>query len=182
MAAWLFIPTTVIAVIAAGTLIFKFGTWVSDVNADRREFRDFMKEVRADIREIRSKIESILDRLPPVPARDGSPLRLTDLGERITKTLGGRAWAQETAAVLAERAQGKQPYDIQELCTAYVREEFAPTAELDAQIKACAYESSLKREQVLEVLAIELRDVLLELSGQPVPRARSDSKPSLHSA
>ena len=175
MNAWLFIPSSVIALIAAGTLGFKLSQWVSDVNADRKEFRAFMEEMR-------TKIESILSRLPPVPARDGSPLRLTDLGERITQTLGGRAWAQETAAVLAERARGKQPYDIQELCTAYVREEFQPTAELDAQIKACAYEGSIKREQVLEVLAIELRDVLLERSGLPVPGAPSGPEPSPHPA
>ena len=201
MNAWV-IPAIAIA-FAIGTLIFKLGGWAAGVNADRkgfrefmegvnadrREFRDFMEEVRGalrdvrdDIKDILGKIEHIMGRLPSAETGAGSPLRLTELGKRISKTLGGRAWARETAATVADRAEGKQPYEIQKLSADYVTEEFQPAAEFDAQINACAYEEGIKREQVLNVLATELRDVLLARSGHPVPRARSGSEPSLHSA
>ena len=43
------------------------------------------------------------------------------------------------------------------------------SAELDAEILSCAYEKALSREKVLDVLAVELRDSLLELAGVPIP-------------
>ena len=91
-----------------------------------------------------------------------SPRRLSDMGEDISKELFASEWARKTAPILAGRAKGKPPYDIQELCYEYVRRDFKPTAELDAKMGECAYQHGISKYEVLDVFAIELRNVLLD--------------------
>ena len=155
MGEWWVIPSIIVAVVTIGALIFKFGKWVGSVDSDRQDFREFIKEVRDDIKEI-------LGRLPPTSVAGGSPLQLTNLGENISKTLGAREWAEKIAVKLSERVEGKQPYEIQNICFDYVKEEFNPTDKQEAKIGMCAYENAVDRDQVLNVLAVELRDVLLQ--------------------
>lgn len=150
------------AVIAAITGIVKFSRWTGAVDEQRSESGKFMKEIRDDIKEI-------LGRLAPSPLAGGSPLRLTDLGHSISTRLDGKAWASRTAQEMKERIKGMQDYEINDIAFAYINEEFKPTQEQDGQIRSCAYENALKREQVLNVLAVELRDCLLELAGMPPP-------------
>ena len=115
------------------------------------------------MKEIRDDIKQIFSRLPPVPVSNESPLQLTDLGKNISSTLKGRDWAKRTASELVKQIQDKKPFEIQEFCFDYVQKEFKPTSDQDERIRACAYENGLKREQVLEVLVIELRDAILVL-------------------
>ena len=58
-----------------------------------------------------------------------------------------------------------QPYDIQEFCRQYLRDEFNPDRDLELKIKATAFENGIDRHQVLDVLAVELRDKLLTLTS-----------------
>lgn len=150
---WLVNPLVWIGLVA---LVFGIGRWVGNVNSDRKSFKEFMNEVRDDIKKI-------LDRLPPpLPVTAGSPLTLTDLGRQISQRLSAGALADDLVPVLRERTKGKDPYEIQELCFAYVRDGYEPPQELEVLIRRCAYENALKREQVLDVLAaVELRDRLL---------------------
>ena len=158
MDSWWVIPSIIVSALAVGALIFRVGKRVGSVEPDRKDFREFIKEVRDDIKEI-------LGRLPPSSVARGSPLPLTDLGRRISETLSAREWAEETASAIADRAQDKQPYEIQEFCFDYIKKEFSPAAELEARIGMCAYENGIDRDEVLNVLAIELRDVLMEPAG-----------------
>ena len=129
---------------------------------DRKRFREVVDEIREDIKRI-------FRRLPPVAVAERSPLGLTNLGHAISKDVEGVAWAIRTAPGLEERIRGMEAFEIQRLCFDHVAE---PTSFGDAMTKAiqkCAYERGLKEEQVLRVLAIELRDKLLELAGMAVP-------------
>ena len=146
---WLANPLVWIGVVA---LVFGIGKWVGNVNSDRKSFKEFMNEVRDDIKKT-------LDRLPPpLPVTAGSPLALTDLGRKISERLSAGTLADSLVPILRERTSGKDPYEIQELCFAYVRGEYEPPQELEVLIRMCACENALKREQVLDVLAVELRD------------------------
>ena len=54
------------------------------------------------------------------------------------------------------------PYEVQELCFKYMNgDEFVPRDDVRTLILQCAFDKGLKREQVLDVIAIELRDRLL---------------------
>ena len=140
--------------VAVVSLIFFAGKWVGGISEFKKHTMEFIAEIRDDIKKI-------LDRLPPVVVSGGSPLRLTDLGKSISQTVDAAAWAERIAPDLMSRVQGKQPYEIQEVCRNYIREEFKPTEEQDDKIKACADENGIDAQKVLDVIAVELRDNLL---------------------
>ena len=149
----------VAAAVTVGVALVGIGIWVGAVNGDRAAFKTFMDEVRRDIKEI-------LQRLPPVAVTRDSPLRLTELGLGISEELGAQTIAEELARGLRERAQDLPAYDVQEMCFTYIQDEYSPPIEVDAMIKECAYNHGVDREQVLRVIAVELRDLLLGVTGQ----------------
>ena len=62
-----------LGVIAAGYLAFKLGQRAANIEIDRRKSQEFREEVRSGLKNIQSNIATVLDRLPPVSARDGNP-------------------------------------------------------------------------------------------------------------
>ena len=81
------ISQSVYAIIALALLGFfwKATEWKGGKDAESKDFKEFMKEVRDNIREI-------LARTPPVATAGRSPIQLTDLGENIVKTLQPDNW------------------------------------------------------------------------------------------
>ena len=124
-------------------IIFAAGQWKGRVDSDRDIFRATLKEIRDDIKRI-------FERLPPATVATGSPIALTELGQSVSQTLGGSAWAENHATILAGRAAGAPAYDIEELAFNYVANEFTPDDAMETKIKQCAYENGLKRKQVLK--------------------------------
>ena len=162
-----------VAAVVVGT-IFGIGQWKGrldadrstlrkDIDSDRGTIRDFMTEIRADIKRI-------FERLPMASTVAGaSPLRLTELGEKISVQLAAGAIADGLAPRLRERVAGMQAYDIQELCFAYIRDEYEPPDDVKTLILQCAFDNGIDREQVLRVIAIELRDQLLPPTDSSPP-------------
>lgn len=164
MSVWSNSPVIVIASLSFVGLVFAAGQWVGRVNAHTSTVSVLMNEIRQDIKKI-------LGRLPPVVISRGSPLRLTGLGQSISNTLSGKCWARRTAPALVDRVRNKQPYEIQDICFSFMKKEFKPDKEWNAKLRICAYENGLEPDKVLEVLAIELRDELLE--GKPPENLKS---------
>ena len=54
-----------------------------------------------------------------------------------------------------------QPYEIQELCFKHVQEEYGPPEDVEALVRQCVFDNGISRKEVLDVIAIELRDRLL---------------------
>ena len=155
-------PLTVMALVTAIGLVFAIGKWVGGVNSDRKTFKEFMREIKNEISKIHDNIGKILDRLPAATIAHSSPLTLTSLGRQVSQELDARGWAERTAPTLADRVRGQDRYTIQETCFEYVDDEkFQPDADMEAKIRSCAFENGIDREQVIKVLAIELRDQLL---------------------
>ena len=129
--------------------------WRSRVDADRESFGEFMREMRG-------MVNQILNRLPqPSPLSSASPLRLNDLGEKVSSQAGGKDWAVDHAEDVRKDTAGMSPYDIQEHCFEYVKDESRFDAEQMEKIKAAAFKNGMKTDMVLRVLAVELRDQLL---------------------
>lgn len=164
------VPIVLVA-IAAVTAIGKLIYWMGEVNADRKGVNDFMKEIRSDIRKI-------LRRLPAPTIKSGSPIQLTELGRSISDDLHARDWVERTAPSLTERVRGKQPFEIQAFCFDYVKDEFEPSATLLLRLQESAYDNSIDLDGVLDVLAVELRDRLLELAGAPTPNPDETAVPA----
>ena len=141
--------------IAAASTLIGIGMWIGGINHHKSAVVAFMQEIRNDIKKI-------FDRLPLASVVGNSPLRLTELGETISKTLSVAEWAERIAGSLVDRTKGKPPYEVQNICGGYIYDEFKPDSDQDPKIKACAYENGLDERQVLDVLVVELRDRLLE--------------------
>ena len=150
------------ATVIVGRVVFLVGEWKGKVDTDRRDFKSFMEAIRADLSRIHARIDDIFGRLSGGVTEGASPLRLTELGKSVSEMLDAPRWAEDIARTLTHRVEGMLAYDVQEFCRSYVRDEFKPTSEQEARIKECAYEKGLDRSQVLNVLAVELRDVLLK--------------------
>ena len=151
-----------ISVIAAFLLVlifavFRIGKWCGEVNSDRKIFKEFMEEIRRDIKDI-------LNRLSPPPTTTESPIRLSELGEQISKNVGAKAWAAEVAQELVDQTKGMNPFEVQTLSFEHAKS-FEPGDELLAKMQQSAYESGLDLEGVERVLGVELRDHLLQLNN-----------------
>lgn len=153
------------AVISIAAALTGIGVWIAGVNG----LKPAVKQIQEDLKKIQDDIKRIFHALPPNPVTSGSPLRLTELGARISSDLNAAEWAKRTAQRLADQVEGKEPYEVQEFCYAYMgmlslnEERQAPITEAD--IKRCAYENGMKESQVKEVLVVELRDALLALAN-----------------
>ena len=144
-------PTIVVAIIVAIAGIFY---WAGSLRADVNTLKKSIEEIRTDIKEI-------LSNLSPNPTTGrSSPLELTDLGKDISKEIQAFQWAKETAPALVNEVADKHPYEIQEFCLGYVRGKVLPES-MEEKVKTSAYKRGLDKEQVLRVLAVELRDCLL---------------------
>ena len=175
---WINTPGIVLVALAVGGLIFKSGQWIQRVNSDRKSFQAFMDEVRRDIKEIRDDIKKIFGRFPATSVTGSSPLRLTDIGEAISRKLEAKSWARGTAPELVPALKHKRPCEIQDASYKYVKETFAPDDEQLVELQACADEIGIKLDGVLDVLAVELRDRLLALLQEPDNQPTAEDEPS----
>ena len=152
------------ALVVVGRVVFLIGEWKGNVDNDRRDFKSFMNDIRTELSRIHSRIDDIFGKLGgPATVKTESPITLTDLGQTISEKLGAAAWAAEKAPVLAAQVAESGAYDIQTFAFEYVERDSTFDAATNAQIKQCAYENGLRRKQVLDVFAIELRNRLLRL-------------------
>ena len=153
------------AIIAVVTALIGIGIWIGKVifnlSALNTSLSDFMKEIRTDIKKI-------FERLPSPTLSENSPLRLNTLGQSISEKLKGQTWAKQAATQLVGTVQGKSPYEIQSQCFDFV-EETELGQSMRKAVLDCAYENGISEDQVLDVLAIELRDIVLSLTGHHLP-------------
>lgn len=140
-----------VVVVAAAALI-----WVGRMTEFKSATTKLLEEIREDVKKI-------FDRLPPATVASDSPLRLTNLGEKIGKELDAREWAAEQIEKRGLTGEGKLPYEVQEMCRDYVHDKFDPAPELESKLKQVAYENGIDSEQVLDVLMVVLRDVILAM-------------------
>lgn len=156
---WIKSPVIIPAVIAFVTLLVTVGIWIGRVNSDRENFKEFMKEVRDDIGKIRDDIGEIFRKLPSSPVDSLSPLQLNDLGDQIADHMDAKAWATALSEKILKQIEGMEDYEIDEYSKDYV-------SRLDEawqrKISSSAYKFGLERNSIELVLAVVLRNVLLQ--------------------
>lgn len=80
---WLPIAT---AITLAGSLV-SIGIWIGSVNTKQKSFKEALEEIKEGIREINKNILKIFSRLSSDIIDGQSPLRLTKLGQEMSKSL-----------------------------------------------------------------------------------------------
>ena len=155
-----------IVAIAVPTIILLIwmSKWFGKHNEWAKGMDEFKRETKATLVEIRDDIKKVLTALPPSVIRGASPMRLTDLGKKVSEYVEAAAWAEQSAPQLAGKVNGMNAYDIQEFCIAYMRNEHRPTTAQNDLFKKCAFDHGIKLDQVLAVCAVELRDRSLHIT------------------
>lgn len=172
-------PLYFLVAIAIGSLLVTAGIWIGKVNSDRQNFKEFMekvredfkevrndiRELRNDIKEVRNDIKEIFARLGPNLTTKSSPTRLTEFGKTVAECVDAKGITEQLAKKIQEEVKGKTNYQIQSYCEEYIRDEFEPSEETVLRFEECAFENGLKIREINIVLALELRDRLLEMQG-----------------
>jgi len=142
-------------VVSVITASFWFGNWRGAVNTDRDSFKEFMREVRSDIKKILLKLSD------PVTDRS-SPIRLTELGRKISNEIDAKSIAKGLLSNALSEVNNESAYDIQEYCFTHLNDcELSLSDTQVDQIKQCAFDNGIETLSVRRVIAIELRDMIL---------------------
>lgn len=162
-----------IPVVALGVAIFGYALkwivkaerWMSKKDESIRFLEGAINELNLTIKELNSDIKVLFRNnlegsSEPIVERK-SPLRLTDRGDSISEALGVKAWATQTAQDVFPKLKLSLPYDIQVFCMDYVDHTSNFDTEFMERIKRYAYDEGLTVGQIRDVLAIELRDAIL---------------------
>jgi len=94
-------------------------------------------------------------------AEGASPLTLTKLGKDISEEISARKWANSLAESLVKEIVeviGKSPYEVEEYCFQYMRENPELSENMKQEVKKIAYEKGVAQR---DVLALELRDEII---------------------
>ena len=152
-----------IIAIAVLTAIGRLLIWIGQTQEHKSGVWKVVGEIRNDIKEIRNDIKKLFRLTSSTAVSGGSPLQLTDIGKDISSTIGAKQWVEELASDLKHQVEGKQPFEIQDLCSEYVYDQMTLTPEQEIKVRQCAYEKGLPKSLILDVLMVELRDELLRL-------------------
>ncbi len=160
------VPASIVAGIALIGAGVKIALWAGKVNSKLDSLGEGLAEVRKSfgegLAEVRKDIKKILERQAPPPVvRAGSPVRLTDFGEKISAAVSAKEWAADHASRLTAEASGKQEFEVFEMCVAYVAEQFDRDESLQRKSRAAAYDLGIETEQIRKVYEVELRDRIL---------------------
>lgn len=141
-----------------------FYEWKGEITQFKSSVVSFMEQTKDDIQDLTTKVGIILGRthVSTQAVKGESPLGLTEYGETISNEIEGKLWADELTQELFIEADGKEPYEIQELAYSFVFNSLNPTIDQEDTISKVAFQHGIPRETVLEVLAIELRNSLLD--------------------
>ena len=159
---------SVTAGLAVIGLVWTLGQWKGKVDAERTSFKDFMSEIRQNINAIRSDIKDDFHRLsmntPISTAQSHSPIRLNDLGQKISEKLGAKSWAESEGEKLVGKVSGKDAFEIRSFAFQYA-DNYESDERLLKEIRKIAFDHGITLIDVTRVLGLELRDVLMREVG-----------------
>ena len=147
-------------VFIAFVLAILTAVWVTKTNSDRKNFKEFMAEVKQDIKRIFERLP------PPKTAESVSPLRLTDFGREISNLINANEWADKLANELIEKHRNKEDFEIHHISEGIVYEKIETDEETSRMVKKASYEKGTTIDNVRIVLVIELRDALLKMINE----------------
>ncbi len=146
---WLLSPIVLLLIAIVGAT-WKLGAWKGGVD---KALEGLHKAIK--------RLDKKIDALPTPAFASGSPLRLTEFGEKLSREIQAKEWAAALAPALIEKCEGNVPYEVQEICIEYAKAELHLSTDEDARLKHCAFENGVTVEIVRQVLGIELRDEVL---------------------
>ena len=151
--------------------VFTIGQYKQKVDT----INDDVKDIKGEIKEIRDKAvacETSLKEREPLTKRR-SPSTLTDNGKKVLEDSGGKKFVDDKFTDLCDTVEKQNPktaYDIQELSKTAISSVVLSVKDTDefTTIKNYLFKAGFQIEDIEEVLAIYLRDKILEKKNLPV--------------
>ena len=140
----------------------KLNTFDKNLNAFDKNLNKFEKRLSRVEDQIAGLYNYLLTIFGPKVIKSESPIVLSELGESISEEIAAQVWADKVSKTLVEEVKGKDSYEIQIFCFQYVEETAEYSDEEQRAIHDSAYKLGIKASDVRRVLAVELRDKLLE--------------------
>ena len=112
----------------------------------------------------------LLGAIGPQFLKSGSPLRLTDHGNKISERIAAARIANNCAVKIIDKTVNLNAYEIQEFCFEFCKGKLLEELEKDnfeqyEIIQTVAFEEGVEIEKITRVIAIELRDKILSMKG-----------------
>lgn len=148
------------------TRLAKIDEDISFLRKDFSSIRDDFSSIRNDFSDLR---KIIFERQGTTLYTSKSLLQLTDEGESVSEEIGALRWIEKILDSLKAKIKGKDAYEIQDFCFGYVEDANRYTDEEQRAIRNSAYKRGIKTGDIRRILAIELRDKLLEHAGLEAP-------------
>ena len=149
---------SVTVVLVAITFAYRYGKWQGEADSDRQGFSKFIEEIRKDIKDI-------LGRLPPSPTTSANPIKLTEIGERMSRDIDAKVWAAKIANEMANQTKDMDSLEIQEESFKKAKN-FQPNESLLQKMRDSAFQEGINLDGVRDVLGVGLRDHLLVIHGK----------------
>lgn len=161
------------AILSSIAIVLGAGTWVGSITAKTGSFKRTLDEIGTKLDKVVNKLDKVVNKLDILVDRtrartteSGSPLKLSEIGRRVSETINAKGIAGEHTSNLVDELRGKKRYEIQDFAFDYVySDEFDLPIETQELLRQCAYDEALPLNDVKVVIALELRDQLIELIG-----------------
>ena len=152
----------VTAILAIIGVVWSIAYWVSKVNSDRSSFKEFMNKVSGQLEKISADILSLKVQLKGKTIESKSPYNLSKLGVEVSDEISGKKIAEKLSVKFIDKAKKLDTkYEIQDLCFRFAHGEYEPENQDLRIMQECAYNKGITIKEVKDVIAIELRDILI---------------------
>lgn len=172
---------SVLGAIISGSLILAGGAWwlsgfKSDTKARLKMLEDGLSKLEDSLSKLDSKLDRFMERFISIPSVKGSstvtsssPLRLSELGKKVLKSLNELEDQITQAADELDGSLGENlnAYEIQEKSFAYASSDFLTelSDEKRDNIQLAAYEHGIDESGIMAAVGIVIRDHILEKRG-----------------
>ena len=141
-----------------------FGIWVGKINATVSKLDRIPERV--------SELEGV--NKGKTLAKTGSPMKLTEEGEKLLNDSGGKKYLKDNESeVLKQFDDVNNAFDIQERAKSVIRKKVGETNGLE-DIKKYLFDNGKTADDIILVMGLELRDMVLSDKGVEVEQVDAD--------
>ena len=131
-----------------------------------QELQRSMQQLTGITQELICDVKLMNSRLSWGMSAGTSPLRLSELGKKVSEELHVKDWAARKVPSLFHIVREFEEFEIDQYCSEYVDKAFRSDQDLEKTIRRAAYKHSSPHFGITAILGIELRDCLIELQKQ----------------
>ncbi len=148
--------------IAVLSLIFGVAWWAATFTHKTWGMENGLKDLGNVLRDVRDNTRHILYHMNSDPlTQKGSPVKLTESGEEVSKQSNVREWAENQAPILLTETKEKDEFDTFEICVRHVTSLFENDLSFKRKVQSVAYYHGTDTVQIRKVYEVVLRDVLM---------------------